>query len=135
MLLNVTKPYRRVSLAFLAEELMLGPSSTTSSPSSSQSSSSQSSSLQSPYGEAEALVVEMVLDGRLPHARIDQLRGHVDLMPQHQQQKQQALGGNRGNINGAAQGGRGAGAAQTQYLLELTTMVDAMSEELCNVHI
>lgn len=55
VLLNLTRPYRKVTMAFLARELSLGEP------------------------EVEEILVEMVLDDRL-NARIDQTNGHVILL-------------------------------------------------------
>ena len=53
-MLNLTKPYRKVTIAFIAKELSLNES------------------------EVEALLVDMILDQKLL-AHIDQIKGHVIL--------------------------------------------------------
>lgn len=55
VLLNMTRPYQKVTLAFLAEELSLS------------------------VPDVESLLVDMILDDRLS-AQIDQIRGYVTLM-------------------------------------------------------
>jgi hypothetical protein len=54
VLLNLTRPYRKVTIAFIARELALD------------------------VPEVEALLVDMILDEKLD-AHIDQIRGHVVL--------------------------------------------------------
>ena len=54
VLLNLTKPYRKVTIAFIARELSLNED------------------------EVEGLLVDMILDQKLS-AQIDQIKGHVVL--------------------------------------------------------
>lgn len=55
MLLNLTKPFQKVTLGYLAEELSLT------------------------CEEVEGLLVDMILDERIA-ARIDQIKGHLVLL-------------------------------------------------------
>lgn len=56
MLLNLTRPYKKVTVSFLARELVLSSE------------------------EVESLLVDMILDQKLA-AHIDQIKGHVILEP------------------------------------------------------
>lgn len=103
VLLNLTRPYRKVTIPFIARELALEPA------------------------EVESLLVDMILDQKLD-AYIDQIKGHVVLQPSGNGGAGAGAGaaGTAGSGSGAA-GVESAAATEAALFANLSLWADRLA--------